>query len=583
MRSAVSRRTSTLLVAAGFSRNLVLRPEGTRNPGVYPLGYIPLHGRETIDFIYDAVKQGHFVASRTTIEVIHNAYVGVQKLLLNEYAVADDVDGADEYAHADEPSGSSLPGLLALHHRRRELLNRILIARSFWEHADFNDPELNVSFGRQNDFFDNYQWSQTLWKEFKAYAEQWFPVSEHTHLRYGEYMRLIESFYVAKEGVRMSPLLPKSYKLRPAFGVTPPNRTARDPIILYTTWLREFRSALPLNRCLVVRGGCGVAAMATRLCGVPMVRMTDPSPFAIRSAKADAARLGYLFRHMSFVTADMFPPSSIAGGSSPKYKMIFYYPDEHLLQGVYDDDTSETFAPTLSGFEGDLEQFFERAGEHLDDCGVLVVACTNFSSLVRPEKPHPVEYEVRANRRWMVLDYYDRKVSAAGRPTVRADDFALPLAGKLRKSLRCELWILHKTSSLGHFGWMHGVPGAAPPATAVRAWANRSAMAGRRRVLKAQAAMDGSDWGDFKDRMLRALQEQSGDAEDDEAQEMRMAMDPTYPLELAEQSRKAVEANMRSRAEFHELVASEFPTDGSRSPRQAFDSWAARLRLQSSK
>ena len=534
----------------------MLRPEGTKDPENFPLGYIPLQGSEAIDFVYDAVKKGHFVASRTTLEVVHNAYMGVHKLLLAEFVTED----------------ASVEELIALQHRRRELLSRVLVSRCFWEHSDFNDPMLNQSFGRQNDLFDNYQWSQVLWKEFKAFAEQWYPVSDHSHLPYGDYMKLIEGFYHFKEGVRMRPLLPRGHKLRPAFGTVVPNKLVRDPLALYMTWLKQFRTALPLNRCLVVRGGCGVAALATRLCGIQMVRMTDPSPFAVRSAKADATRLGYLYRHMSFVTADMFPPSSVPNN---KYKLIMYYPDQHLLQGIYDDDTSETFAPGLSGLDGDLEQFFEKAGEYLDDAGVLVVVCTNFTSLIRPGKPHPVEYEVKANRRWMVLDYYDRRVVV--RPTVRAGDFELPLAGRLRKQLRCELWVLHKTTSLGHFGWMHGIPGAVPPATAVRAWANKSAINGRRRILKSQAELGGADWGEYKDRMLRAMQEQTGEPEDDEAQEMRMAIDPTYPMELAQQSRMLVEANMAARRDFHERVAAEF-TD--QSPREAFDKWASRIRSE---
>ena len=219
---------------------------------------LTLSGSEEISSVYDRLSGGLFVEPRDRIESVHNIHVGVRRLLLLEL----------------RPRNFSE---LVLYQRKlKELSHRILIRRDFWQLQDFNNAELNTSYGVQNFYFDNLKWSQQLWKSFQQFVERWFPLSEHTHLSYDEYMSLIVSFAHQENGVRMLPVLPKKLRLHPSFGTEVQSRVQREPIVLLQSWIKAFRSPLMLNKALVVRGGNGLVMFAARNAGISMVRMTDP-------------------------------------------------------------------------------------------------------------------------------------------------------------------------------------------------------------------------------------------------------------------------------------------------------------------
>ncbi|CAJ1028429.1 hypothetical protein, conserved [Leishmania lindenbergi] len=542
------RKVVLLTGRSGQRRWLTLRPECTVDSTRYPLGYIPMDGSESIDSVYALLKRGHFVAPLNRIEVIHKVSLGVRALCRSEYPVLATQD------------------VLTLYLREKEILGRVLIRRDFWTLMDFNDAELNQSFGVQNLYFDNYKWSQVLWRRFVAYVEEYFPVAEHTHLLYGEYVQLIRSFSSFEQGTSVKPALPKAIRLHPPYGALMPSKFTQEPILLLKRWLLNFRGPLMLHKALVVNAGSGVLAFVTKLCHVPMVRGVDPRPRFVEACRKDAARSPKL-SNVSFQVAEMFPDVTDGMHEGPrkgKYDLVVFYPDEEIVSALWDGE-NDPYAPTSQGYAGKLEAFFEAVGPHLVENGVIALCCTNIHALLFPDAPHPIEYEVKLNRRFVILDYYDAPARYSGKIRTRFLEPAIECHPQWEKKLRSEVWILHKTESIGHFGFIHGIPGAKPPN--MEKWRTKTMGLERQKALKDHVRLMGGDWGDYKGRLLRMLQEQTEEPEDDVAESIRIALDPSYPGVLAEGARKAVEAGEKEKQEFHRSVALEFCDC---SPREAF-------------
>ncbi|AYU80154.1 hypothetical protein LdCL_280005000 [Leishmania donovani] len=529
-------------------RRLTLRPESTLDPARYPLGYVPVDGSESIDSVYALLKRGHFVAPLNRIEVIHKVSVGARALCRSEYPIV------------------SAQDVLTLHLREKEILGRVLIRRDFWTLDDFNDAELNQSFGVQNLYFDNYKWSQVLWRRFQAYVEEYFPVSEHTHLLYSEYVQLVRSFSSFEQGTLVKPALPKSVRLHLPYGALPPSKFTQEPILLLKNWLQNFRGPLMLHKALVLNAGSGVVAFATKVCHVPMVRGVDSRPRFIEACRKDAARSPKL-SNVSFQVAELFPEVTDEmreGSRKGKYDLVIFYPDEEIVSALWEGE-NDAFAPTAQGYAGKLEEFFEKVSPHLTENGVIAVCCTNIHALLFPDYPHPIEYEVKINRRFVILDYYDTPARYSGNIRTKFLEPAIECHPELKRKLRSELWILHRTESIGHFGFIHGIPGAKPPS--MEKWRTKNMGLERQKALKDHVRLMGGDWGDYKSRLIRMLQEQTDEPEDDVAEAVRMTLDPTYPAILAERARKAVEMREKDREEFHRSVALEYCDC---SPREAF-------------
>ena len=648
------------------TRNLMIRPDGTVDPVRFPLGYIPITGKETLDVLFTMLKEGHFICAETNIETTHYAFVGVSRLIEREFNVSRDVmvdasrsdptvTGANsslaEMKQRSRENATLIDEIIFMQAKKKDILDRILLKRDFWNYEDFNDKRMNASFGVQNKFFDNYQWSQYLAFQFQTFAEKWLPASSHTHITYRQYLSLIVYFAAQVKGVSMSPILPASYKLHPPYLVPyPPPGGARQPIDLLGLWLSHFKSPLMIRKLLVVNGGCGVVGMMAKYRGIPMVRVVDPSAIAMQGAKADAERMGPKFRGVSFQTvSDLFPPllppekqhavdHARAKGTAPPpglvphddYNAIVYHADMPILRALQGSESPEgdsyRFAPGLSGYTRDLEAFFEQASRHLSKSGVIVILSSNLYSLAYPDRPNPIELEIKANRRWMVVDYYDRPMNAIGREFqrgtnvgvkqnvsgvgLRVEDFAMggegsggvvsPGAGieedsslsilssapTFRNKLRSELWVLHRVDALEEFGWLHGIPGAQVPSSVLKHWNRKKLRNHRVHMIKKQVELHGGDWGEYKTRMLRVLQDngENGD-EDDEAVQIRMALDPTYPEVLAKRARAHMERKAQEMHVFHEtsrrafgaLANTSSSAEHGLSPRDDFDLWADKV------
>ncbi|KPA85584.1 hypothetical protein ABB37_01844 [Leptomonas pyrrhocoris] len=544
MRSFAKRGLQPIL-----ARTLTLRPEATVDPVRYPLGYVPIDGTESTDSLYALLKRGYFVAPLNRIECIHRTSIGVRALCRSEYPVV------------------SAQDVLTLHSREKELLSRLLIRRDFWTLDDFNDPELNQSFGIQNLYFDNYKWSQVLWKRFQAFAEEYFPLSEHTHLLYSEYMQLIRSFSAFEQGVVVKPALSKSVRLHPPYGAVTPTNFSLEPILLLKNWLLNFKGPLMVNKALVPNSGSGVTAFAIRACNVPMVRGLDSRPRFVAASRKDAARYPQM-RGVSFQVAELLPPvgeDATEDKRKGKYDLIAYYPDEEIVSSLFAGE-SDQFAPTAQGLAGKLEEFFESVAPHMTENGIIAVCCTNIHSLLFPAAPHPVEYEIKINRRFVVLDYYDTPARFSGNIRTKFLDPVIECKPDLKRKLRSELWVLHKVESISHYGFIHGIPGAKPPN--MERWRTKQMGLERQKALKNHVRLMGGDWGNYKSRFVQMLQEQTDEPEDDVAESIRMAFDPTYPVKLAEQARIAAETKAQERDAFHRSVALEYQDV---SPRHAFE------------
>ena len=534
----------------------MLRPQGTRDPEQYPLGYAALDGCESVEVAYELVKDGHFICAQRTLSSAYHAFQGIHKLILAEYPL------------------ETISDLAVLSARKKELLGRVLVKRSFWEYDDYADNEFYRSFGPQNQLFDNYSWNHELHRVFLLHAEKWVPVSENTHLTFDEYTKLMINFFAVRKGLSVAPVLPRCDKLHPAYGVFVPTKGLRGPIVLYQKWLENFKAPLMLNKALVVRCGCGVVGFATRQRGVSMVRCTDSSPLAVEAARADAVKLGFRYRHMSFVVSEMFPVVDGRNAKKNLYDLIVYNPDAKIYSGIAFDHGYD-FAPGLSGMAADLESFFESAQQYLNPHGVVAIVTTNIYSIFQPGTPHPIEYEVKVNRRWLILDYFDVPIQKPAAADVNRAPQALKDLGAVGAKLRGELWVLHPLDSLPQFAWLHGVPGAEKPAIAAR-FGRRALQSQRTKMMQNHVQMMGGDWGAYKARMLQMLQENVTEEEDDVAEAVRMAMDPTYPMHLARKAAKVIEQGQVEKEEFHRKVAALYP---SRSPRAVFDDWATGVRV----
>lgn len=550
MRRLVLRSQPTVPLA---QRHLTLRPEATVDSDRYPLGFVPLDGTEQINSVYALLKAGHFVAPLNDIKTIHETQLGVRSLCRSEFPVV------------------SVQDMIAAHTKEREILSRVLIRRDYWTLDDFNDNELNTSYGVQNYYFDNYKWSQVLWKRFQIFVEEYYSVAEHTHLTYTEYTDLIRSFSAFEQGVKAAPAVPSNVRLHPPFGILPPSKFSLEPIMLLKQWVTNFKAPLMLNKALVLNAGCGATAFALKSCKVPMIRGVDPRPRAIAACRNDAQN-HWMLADVSFQVAEQFPreePHKAASGGAwqkrGKYDLIVYYPDEELVSQLSAQD--DAFAPGQTSFAGKLEQFFENVSEHLTDTGVVAVCCSNLNSILRPDEPHPIEYEVKINRRFVILDYFDAPVRYKSQIRTKAGDPKLPRNAQLLEKLRSELWVLHKVDSIEHFGFIHGIPGAKPPAHA-RNWGKTKHMAQRQKVMREHVETMGGDWGDYKSRLITMLQEQTDEPEDDVAEAVRMSLDPTYPAELARRAQKRIEEAEHDRGDFQSRIAEEFADV---SPREAFD------------
>jgi hypothetical protein len=410
---------------------------------------------------------------------------------------------------------------------------RLLLRRDFWSYPDYANHETYSTSGPQHALFDNYKWVTELGSEFKDFTERWYPVRDHTHLEYTTYVRLLWAFHHEKLGKRFQPILPKWMPLRPKYGVAPPPQAMLKPYRLYADWLRRFVRPLGINSALVCRAGCGLAAFATRM-KVPMVCATDPKPLAVESMDQDRAKHPKSLARMNISVSTCLPQR---GGQFDLVTLALGAPAFDADSGFVD----YAYAPGLTGLRGELEELFERVSAAMKPGAVLAVLFSNVHQLAEPEQPHPVEHEIRANRRFVLLDFYSERMGGAAINTNDVTGLRGGLTG-----LRAELWILHRLEDLPHFGWIHGVPGAQVPAHIAAHHTRKSLAREKLRMMKARVEERGEDWESYQDRLLQVMAE-TPEPEDEVAMAVRAKLDPNYAEELAHKAKKKILASLEER------------------------------------
>lgn len=504
-------------------------------------GFVPLEGSEGIDSVYNLVKAGHFVAPLHKIETIHDVFVGINSLCRTEFPIFSAEDVRNYFVFQDE------------------ILKKLLIRRDFWVLKDFNDPELNRSYGLQNFFFDNYKWSQVLWKKFQLFVEEYYPLSEHSHLVYQDYLKLIHSFSIFEKGVAVHSLLPKYMRLHPPYGICSPTRVSTEPLFLLKNWIEKFKRPLKINKALVVDCGCGASAFALSHWGISFVCGVDPRPRAINQCRADGRNYSKFCR-TKFEVAEFLPTSS---GHS-KFDLILFFPDEDCIQ-MLTMPSSNLYAPSDSGIEGKFEQFFDDAGDLLSDNGVIVICTTNLMSFLKPFQAHPVEFEVKVNRRFVILDYFDCPFKGLAKAKYLSSSLSLPHV--VSQQARSELWVLHKVSAIDNFSHFHGIPGSASSSCNLK-WSGSPLSISRLQSLRSSVECLGGEWGTYKSRLLTSLQERTDIEEDDMAESVRMTLDVTFPEKLAGMARERISEKLQKEKEFNTEVGLTFTSN---SPRELFD------------
>lgn len=536
---------------AAWSRGIMLRVHETRDPERFPLGYAPITSDTRPGEALHLVREGHYIMCERSMGLADDTFRAVSHLLELEHP-------AETYAD-----------LVAQHDAKVNLAQRLLVKREFWDHDDFLDMQHFTSAGPENAFFDNYKWTTELWKEFRTYVERYAPTAEHSHITYGDYRQLMRYFAGTKLGMNTHGALPKKVKLQPTYGLELPTQTSMIAFQMYRAWLDSFVRSYGIKRALVVRAGAGIAALQTRL-AVKHVTATDPRVTALETIRAESKREKHLFGRIDAKMADMFPAND-----DRKFDLVTFAPHVPFID-TESGEMVNKYAPTMTGVRGALEQFFEGVSERLAPRGIAVVLFNNGLSMAEPLQPHPVEHELRANRRFVLLDYYSKPPKRIS--SLHVEDAAHNAAVRMHRALqaryRGEVWVLHKLEDLHAFGWVHGIPGSEPPPDVAAAWHGVSLQAKRIAMMKQRVSEMGGLWGDYKDRLLDMLRADAG--EDDEVSAaVRARLDPLYAETKAQEAKHVVLRNIEARRTFNADVAASFVN---RSPRDAFDAEAADVR-----
>jgi len=538
------------MLRRALRRLVMIDPGQTLDPDT--MGVRTVGPNDSSDLCYSLLRRGHYVEIDTTLSKADAVFMSIVQYNRREFPPVDVASLIEQQAQAEL------------------VFNRLVIPRQFWLLSDFADPELNKTFWKHLQYFSVTHWSTKINREFREFCEKSFPLTLHSHLPFSEYLRLVSSFAAHRNGVNYKELIGSSVRLRPLFGVPCPRAVHLQHVKLFLNWFKIMAIPLMLQRCLVIHAGCGIIPIAlARTVKGTNVFATDPNPRAIESCQQDMRTLpeqlqAELRGSIRFMTAEMFPPPS-----NLRYDCVVFAPD--LMQLSHYEEHDTPFAPGLTGIDGQLEMFFETAKDYMRDWGVAVVVYSNLRTLLEPTKPHPVEEEIKKNRRWVVLDYFDTPMRQGGEDEGEHNNDIVPAyMQRIQRALRAEVWVLHAVEAIEQFGFVHGVPGASPPQTVTAQWHKKRLKTYRKKVIKAYADLSGTTVRDVKER-IRSIQEDTADSaeEDSEAQYLRMAIDPEgYSEELLRRQSIAMSQRDAIRREDEERIAVLYRD---KSPREVFD------------
>ena len=507
--------------------------------------------KDSIDNIYPFLRAGRNILVKESLEVAATYQHYLVELCQLELPAVD------------------VPSLVQQQCVTKAMNDCLLIDRDLESYPDFIDAFANTTFSLHREYFEETHWNKSIGREMLKYAEAVYPKISHQYLSVATYLSLIDAFAASRNGVAYPKLLGSS-RLRPMFGVHVPKAIHLQHVQLFRTWFRTMRKPLMLDRVLCLSSGLGVLPLA--LCEFKLhgIFCTDPNPRAIESLveSLKTYREGSYKDTVICQNAALFPQLDT---SKLKFDCVVYSPDI-LRFSTY--EVHETpYAPGLSGIDGEIETFFEKAAEYLRDWGVAVVVTTNFRTLLEPSKPHPVEYEIKHNRRWVVLDYYEAPMKRLDHAFPESE-FTPKFVQRVRDSLRAEIWILHTVEAIGQFGFVHGVPNAAPPDAVRSSWGNRRLKQYQKRVIRECADSIGTTVRNIRDRLASVLSDADESADkDSEAEYIQMKLDPArFMAKLKAKREEYLKTRDADRLEREEHIARSY---AGQSPRDVFDTkWA---------
>lgn len=219
-----------------------------------------------------------------------------------------------------------------------------------------------------------------------------YPELEKFGLSFVAAQDLYNADRIYTEGV---PLAVLGHRLHPFYGTYVPTRVTH--LELFATWLSQYSGAR--QRAVDVGTGCGVLALLLSRAGFAEVHATDLNPNAVESVRRELTRLSPP-RNITVELGDLL------GAGAQTADLIAFNPPwvEGEVEGLLDQSLI---------FEGDLfERFFAAAAARLRPEGRVALVFSNLITLVRPDRPHPIQAEL-ARGRFRLVQTLRRRVQGA--------------------------------------------------------------------------------------------------------------------------------------------------------------------------
>ncbi len=259
-----------------------------------------------------------------------------------------------------------------------------------------------------------------------GWLDELYPDMSDFFLAFPQVQGLNSSWQWFLKGVRF-PVL--KHEIYPWHGTYFPTRF--DHLMLFDNWLNQYSG----NRAVAmdIGTGCGVLAFMLLDRGFKHVLATDINPNAVMTVRENARHQG-LDDRIEARVSNLFD-SGIFDGYGRKSDLIVCNPPWLPM----DPDRDTNLLDMAIYFEPDFfDRFFSEAGRCLNENGRLVVLFSNLGQSAGMEAVHPVEEELKNNRRFGKVRMLQRKAKAPSKKTRRRDH---------RKDEVVELWELRFLSA----------------------------------------------------------------------------------------------------------------------------------------
>ncbi|MCE7734171.1 MAG: methyltransferase [Candidatus Heimdallarchaeota archaeon] len=207
-------------------------------------------------------------------------------------------------------------------------------------------------------------------------------------------------------------------KIHPYYGTYFPTRF--DHLHLFDKWLKSYKGNK--NNAIDIGIGSGVLSFQLLQNGFSQVLGTDTNKNAIIGTTQESERLGYSNR-LSLMYGDLFANCDI------KADLIVFNPPWLIAKH----DLAEGIDKAIY-YEDDLfPRFFEKAKQHLEKEGKLVLLFSNLAEVVGVDEDHPILNELNNYDRFKKELYIQQSVKSSSKKTKRKN---------WRRDEKVELWVM---------------------------------------------------------------------------------------------------------------------------------------------